>query len=161
MTFGKASAHALGYAAAVALGIWIGPSVRQAATNELEPRSIEATASAAEEERRPAAVARRNAAAAVEPSAPELQARARLLLNRGADVTRAAEGFRDGEQFMTVAYAARNTGVPFVLLKHRVLEEGDSLTAAIREFKPEIDAQVEAERARAEARSDIAALSGA
>jgi hypothetical protein len=75
-------------------------------------------------------------------------------------MTLASNGFPSAEQFATVAHAARNTQVPFVLLKHRVLTEGRSLSAAIREFKPELDARREVTRARAEARSDISALGG-
>jgi hypothetical protein len=71
----------------------------------------------------------------------------------------AAEGFRDAEQFATVAHAAKNTQVPFILLKHRVITEGQSLEDAIRMSKPEIDAKREVARARAAAKSDIAALS--
>ena len=56
---------------------------------------------------------------------------------------------------MTVAHAARNTQVPFVVLKDRVLNRGESLAEAIREFKPELDAKSEVARARAEARSDL------
>ena len=57
---------------------------------------------------------------------------------------------------MTVAHAARNTNVPFVLLKHRVLNEGRTLADAIHEAKPELDAKAEVERARAAAQSDLA-----
>ena len=74
-------------------------------------------------------------------------------------MTVAAEGFRDAEQFATVAHAARNTQVPFMLLKHRVLNEGQTLSAAIRSLKPDADAASEANRARTEARSDIAVIS--
>lgn len=70
----------------------------------------------------------------------------------------AADGFRTAEQFAAVAHAARNTDVPFVLLKHRVLKEGKTLEAAIRASKPDMNARVEARRALAEARSDIARL---
>ena len=81
------------------------------------------------------------------------------VLARGTKVPVAAEGFKDAEQFATVAYAAKNTQVPFILLKHRVITEGQSLEEAIRVSKPEIDAKREVARARAAARSDIAALS--
>ena len=74
-------------------------------------------------------------------------------------MTIAAEGFRDAEQFATVAHAARNTQVPFLLLKHRVLNEGQTLSAAIRSSKPDVDSASEAKRARTQARSDIAAIS--
>ena len=72
----------------------------------------------------------------------------------------ASDGFRDAEQFATVAHAARNTNVPFMALKHRILEEGKSLAAALKELKPEIDAAAEARRAREEARRDVAAMRG-
>ena len=56
---------------------------------------------------------------------------------------------------MTTAYAARNTKVPFVVLKDRVLNQGQSLAEAIREFKPDLDAKAEVQRARTAARSDL------
>ena len=77
-----------------------------------------------------------------------------------ANMAMAADGFRSAEQFATVAHAARNTEVPFMVLKHRVLNEGKSLAQAIRESKPAIDAANEASQARAQARSDIAAIAG-
>jgi len=80
------------------------------------------------------------------------------VLNRGANMSLAAEGFRSAEQFATVAHAARNTDVPFVLLKHRVLNEGKSVAEAIRESKPAVNAAVEADLARAQARSDVASI---
>jgi hypothetical protein len=57
-----------------------------------------------------------------------------------------------------VAYASHNTGVPFVVLKHRVLDEGRTLTSAIRESQPAADATSEVQRARAEARSTILSI---
>jgi hypothetical protein len=59
-----------------------------------------------------------------------------------------------------VAHAARNTEVPFLLLKHRVLNEGKSVAQAISESKPTANAAVEAQLAQAQARSDIAAIAG-
>jgi hypothetical protein len=47
-----------------------------------------------------------------------------------------------------------------MLLKHRVLELGKSLDEAIRDSKPNANAEIEADRARAEARSVIASLRG-
>ena len=58
----------------------------------------------------------------------------------------------------TVAHAARNTEVPFMVLKHRVLNEGRSLAAAIRESKPDVDAAAEVNKARAQARDDLQAI---
>ena len=60
---------------------------------------------------------------------------------------------------MTVAYAARNTDIPFVLLKHRVLTEQMSLARAIGASRPELDAAAEVNRARAEAKADLARIS--
>jgi hypothetical protein len=82
------------------------------------------------------------------------------LLNKGSDMTMASEGFRDAEQFAAVAHASRNTGIPFVLLKHRVLNERKTLSAAIRESKPEMNAELESRRAVAEARSELAKIAG-
>ena len=62
------------------------------------------------------------------------------------------------EQFATLAHAARNTQVPFILLKYRVLNEGQSLENAILASKPDVDAHAEVIRARAEAKEDLRAL---
>jgi len=70
----------------------------------------------------------------------------------------ASADFRSAEQFATVAHAARNTAIPFVLLKHRVLFEDRSLKDAIHEFKPDLNAAREVQQARAQAKSDISAL---
>jgi len=56
-----------------------------------------------------------------------------------------------------VAHAARNTKVPFMVLKHHVLQEKHSLAEAIRTANPSLDANAEVRRARTEARSDLAA----
>ena len=93
-------------------------------------------------------------------SEPRLQARLKPVLNRGARMDVAAEGFRSAEEFATVAHAARNTEVPFMVLKHRVLIDGRTLADAIHESKPAIDAKAEVARAEAAAKSDIATLGG-
>ena len=77
------------------------------------------------------------------------------VLNKGTKLELAAEDFRTAEEFVTVAHAARNTSVPFVVLKHRVLNEGRTLADAIHEAKPELDAKAEVERARTAALSDL------
>jgi len=87
-----------------------------------------------------------------------LHARLRPLLKSGANMNVAAEGFHSAEQFATIAHASQNVDVPFMLLKYRVLNEGDTLVAAIRKSKPHVNALVEADRARSEARSDLAQL---
>ena len=71
---------------------------------------------------------------------------------------KAADGFQNAEEFATVAHAAHNTQLPFMLLKHRVLEERMPLDAAIRASKPDIDASAEATKARTEAKADVKAL---
>ena len=91
-------------------------------------------------------------------SAPELHARMKPVLARGTKLPIAAEGFTDAAQFATLAHAARNTQVPFILLKHRVLTQGQSLEEAIRASRPDLDARVEALRAKGEARADILSL---
>jgi hypothetical protein len=91
-------------------------------------------------------------------SAPELHERIKPVLAKGTKVTLAAEGFTSAEQFATLAHAARNTQVPFILLKHRVLTEGQSLEDAIRASRPDVDARVEALRAKGEARADMLSL---
>lgn len=94
-------------------------------------------------------------------SAPELHARIKPVLARGTKLPLAVEGFTDAEQFATIAHAARNTQVPFILLKHRVLAEGQSLEDAIRASKPDLDARVEALKAKGQARADILSVKAA
>jgi hypothetical protein len=72
----------------------------------------------------------------------------------------AAEGFRSAEEFATVAHAARNTDVPFMVLKHRVLIDGRTLADAIHEAKPEVDARAEVARAEVAAKADLATVGG-
>lgn len=172
MTFGKASALVLGFVGALLLGVWIGPDVREYAATMNVPDAQTAARAAESSGARPvASAARANKAAtkaagetrtsdAIPASAIDVQDHVKPLLNRGADMTVASDGFRDAEQFVTIAHAARNTEIPFVLLKHRVLTEGKSLTTAIRESKPDLDATIEVNRARAEAKSDMARLRG-
>jgi hypothetical protein len=171
MTIGKASALVVGFLGAVALGIAIGPSLTH--RDSLEPPAASPSAAEAPQpasdavEPRPAAKARVRAAelptkeaTRVSPSAPELGDRLKPVLNRGANMAMAAEGFRDAEQFATVAHAARNTKIPFMLLKHRVLNEGKSLAAAIKASNPDLNATQEVARARAQARGDLASIAG-
>lgn len=165
MTFAKASALVLGFLGAMALGVWIGPHITDRGGTTESPAAQVSQPSRAAAKSRPAPRTSREASAraatsAISPSAPELHERLKPLLNRGAKMAIAADGFRDAEQFAALAHAARNTEVPFLVLKHRVLTERKSLARAIGESKPDLNAKVEAERAMAEARSDIAALGG-
>jgi hypothetical protein len=164
MTIGKMTALSLGLVGSFALGVWTGPHISQRASSVASAVHDTVTVPGAPDAAKAASQARsaRSAAVArtarVDVSAPALQERLKPVLNRGAKMDIAAEGFRSAEQFATVAHAARNTEVPFVLLKHRVLNEGKSVAEAIRESKPAVNAAVEANLARAQARSDIASI---
>ena len=178
----KTSAATLGLIGGLALGVWIGSEMtsgREATT----PGPAAVAAQIAEEPaattpspakpRRASRIARARSGAAVDApapestpklvmtipvSAPELHARMKPVLARGTKLPLAVEGFTSAEQFATLAHAAKNTQVPFILLKHRVLTERQSLEQAIRASKPDLDAKSEVERARSAARSDLAAL---
>ena len=161
MTTAKTLAIAAGVAGAIALGVWVAPRM----VDQTEPPAAVVTESApAPAPEAPAETPRVARRAPARPSvavdAPELHARLKPVLNRGTKMDLADDGFTSAEQFAMIAHAARNTGVPFVVLKHRVLEEGKSLTAAIRESKPDLNAAAEARRARASAREDISAIAG-
>ena len=184
MTVGKATALTAAFIGVFVLGVAVGPSMtgrfsdRQTQVN-VEPAQTSAvtTPAAPEVPKRSTPRARttapnrntatstpagRSAAApsAVPASEPRLHARLKPVLNRGARMEVAAEGFRSAEEFATVAHAARNTSVPFMVLKHRILSEGRTLEDALRDVKPEIDAKAEVARAQAAARSDVAAVVG-
>ena len=183
MKTGKTSAATLGLVGGLVLGAWIGSELTMSRTVAPEPSAV--TTEAVQASLAPAAPAKPKRAtrvtrvtreasggAVVAPipestpklvmtipvSAPELHARIKPVLARGTKLTLAAEGFTSAEQFATLAHAARNTQVPFILLKHRVLTEGQSLEEAIRASKPDIDAKTEALRAMGEARADILSL---
>jgi len=182
MKTGKSSAATLGIVGGLALGAWIGaemtslsvrPAVAPAPAAAITQVSEEPLAPAPPKARRVTRVSRA-ASGAVERvpvpesapklvmtlpvSAPELHQRLKPVLARGTKLPLAVEGFISAEQFATLAHAARNTQVPFILLKHRVLTEGQSLEEAILASKPDIDARGEAARARTAAKLDITAL---
>ena len=188
MKTGKTSAATLGLVGGLVLGAWMGSELMSRTTApEPATATVQAiqepAAPAAPAKRKrvnpvnkAASVARvaraESGHAAVAPapestpklvmtipvSAPELHERMRPVLAKGTKLTLAAEGFTSAEQFATLAHAARNTQVPFILLKHRVLTEGQSLEEAIRASRPDIDARVEALRAKGEARADMLSL---
>ena len=176
MTVGKATALTAGFLGAFALGIVIGPSVKdtlsvgdtQAVVQPAEAVSEDTPAPVATPTRVTPPRARANASTpnttassvTIPLSDPRLHDRVKPLLNRGARVAIAAEGFRSADEFATVAHAARNTNVPFMVLKHRVLTEGRTLADAIHQARPEIDAKAEVKRAQTAAKSDIAAVVG-
>ena len=181
MKTGRTSAAILGLVGGVVLGAWIGSEMTTSRANAPETPAVTTEAvqesPAAAAPAQPKRVTRANrvarAASAVEApmpestprlvmtipvSAPELHARMRPVLARGTKLPLAVEGFTSAEQFATIAHAARNTQVPFILLKHRVLVERQSLEDAIAASKPDLDAKSEVQRARQEAKADMAAL---
>lgn len=168
MKFIKASMLVLAIGGAFALGVWTGPYVTdsvsdRASRNEMATPVVQMDqAPIAEEAPRPTRVTRTVARPeanpfepVVTPTAPSVQRIAGAVLNEGTDVGMAADGFNDATLFVSTAYAAKNTGIPFMVLKHRMLKEGRTLSEAIRMSKPELDAVVEMERARTKARSVI------
>lgn len=168
MTMGKASAMIAGFVVAFGVGVWSGPHLTQSRLADSKTLDEIATpfsgTRAATEAAAPVAPVEKTAKAAapalpnVDVNAPALHRELKPLMNHGADMTKAADGFSSAEQFATVAYASHNTGVPFVVLKYRVLNEGRTLTSAIRESQPAADATSEVQRARAEARSTILSI---
>ena len=184
MTVVKASALTAAFVGVFALGVAVSPSVKDklsGGNSRAAAQPAETVATAAPEPaatptparapRARATATNRKAAAAstvtpdtvtsaVPASEPRLHDRLKPVLNRGARMQLAAEGFRSAEEFATVAHAARNTNVPFMVLKHRILNEGRTLADAIHDSKPEVDAKAEVARAEAAAKSDIAAVVG-
>jgi hypothetical protein len=174
MTVGKATALTAGFIAAFAAGVWIGPHMThrwsatasqsmaapeaQSANPSAQPTTTTATKTAARQKTMARPTEMASVATPVSPSAPEVQKRLKPLLKSGVNMNVAAEGFDSAEQFAAVAHAAKNTDVPFMVLKHRVLNEGKPLSTAIRESKPDINVAAEASLARAEARKDIESL---
>jgi hypothetical protein len=185
MTFAKGIALALAFVGAVALGVLIAPHIidRDATVNDTTASANQTATSAEKSERtaRRAPAARSSAKSMTKPAtkaeaeaakvpgatpltvpaaAPALHERLKPILNKGADMGKASQDFADGEQFAAVAHAARNTEVPFMVLKHRVVVEGKSLEKAIEEVKPDLNGAAEARLARAQAKSDISDLKG-
>ena len=178
MTFGKAGLLTAGFVATFALGVMTGPTIRdnwygiEAPEEAVAAQPVETSAPAPVKADRPAPRARASSSPAhgavapkkasntihsiaVELWEPELRDRAKAVLAPGSRLEIAAADFDSSEQFMTVAHAAHNTKVPFMVLKDRVLNRDQSLAEAIREFNSELDATAEVTRARAAARSDL------
>ena len=162
--FDRTSRVVLGVVGAFALGLIAGaqiertnaPSMTRIAGADVAPIAAPVPSPAtATPPARPSAVRLERALPA---SAPAVQKQVKLLLNNGADTAIAADGFGTAHELITVAYAARNTEIPFVLLKHRVLKERMSLASAIQQSRPDLDEIAEVNRARAEARADLARM---
>ena len=165
MTLGKASALTAAFIAVFAAGVWTGPYM----TRHWQPDSSTAVSAPAPSPKpaetvavTPKTASRHaefsKAASGPAPTAPEVQKLLKPLLNKGTNMEVAAEGFHNAEQFATVAHAAKNTGVPFMVLKHRVLNQNKPLSTAIRESKPDINVAAEASLALGQARRDISSL---
>lgn len=179
MTVGRAAALVVTFIVALVIGLVVGAHNPDKFGNKSSESTVSTAAPSAQpadeqpaaaqpsvRKKTPASVAAKRADAAetaavnshIPADTPELQARLKRVLNRGTDMDKAAEGFRDAEQFATVAHASKNTDVPFMVLKHRVLNEGMPLSTAIHESNPYLDVSAAAQLARVEARKDIAAL---
>jgi hypothetical protein len=173
----RTAAIATGYVASLALGVAIGAFAADRYTqNDSQAAAVDPTtamaAISAPPTDVPAPIPRRVRTAAkpapeaetivltpaVSIGSPALHARVKKLLRPGADMGVVSEGFSTAEDLAATAHAAQNLGVPFMLLKSRVVDQGQTLPKAIGELRPEVDARVEADRARAEARSDLASL---
>lgn len=153
----------LGMVGAFALGLTVGPQLdanRATASTPAVTAPAPAADDAVVERPLPARKITTPKLERVLPAeAKPVQMQVKQILNRGTDVKVAAEGFQNARELMTVAHAAQNTEIPFVLLKHRVLTERKSLAAAIREFKPELDGPAEVSRATTQAKADLARIS--
>ena len=173
MTVTKTGLIVVALVGAVALAVAIGPTVEKhwTRTHPSAGHAVETKGSApatartskparASSSRTPEAGTVKKGSNTIETVAvsawqPEFRNRVKAVLNRGADLQIAAADFASPEQFLTVAHAARNTQVPFMVLKDRVVNQGQSLAQAIHEFKPDLDARAEVTRARAAAREDL------
>jgi len=151
-----------GIAAAVLGAFWLGVMVAphmpampvDAPQAQVEAATPEATTAACTPARPVARETKSTLAATAEP----VQEHVKPLLTWGTDPQKAADGFTNAEDFVATAYAAKNTEVPFMLLKHRVLNEKQKLASAIRASRPELDATLETDRATLEARANLARL---
>jgi hypothetical protein len=77
------------------------------------------------------------------------------LLPPGTDLRAEASGFRTLGDFVAAAHVSNNLAIPFASLKAKIVK-GDSLGEAIQALRPDIDAQIEARKARAMAADDLA-----
>ena len=77
------------------------------------------------------------------------------LLPPGTDLRAEASGFKTLGDFVAAAHVSNNLAIPFATLKAKIVK-GDSLGDAIQALRPDIDAQIEARKARAMAADDLA-----
>lgn len=78
------------------------------------------------------------------------------LLPADTDMTRAAAGFEDTNQFMTAVHASRNMGIPFDQMKAKTTGKGHvSIEKAAKKLRPDLDDQTIKENLKlAEKQSD-------
>lgn len=86
---------------------------------------------------------------------PRLAGTLAKLLPAGTDLRAEASGFRTLGDFVAAAHVSNNLAIPFAALKAKIVK-GDSLGEAIQAMRPDIDAQIEARKARAMAADDLA-----
>jgi hypothetical protein len=86
---------------------------------------------------------------------PRLAGALAKLLPAGTDLRAEASGFRTLGDFVAAAHVSNNLAIPFADLKAKIVK-GDSLGEAIQALRPDTDAQIEARKARAMARDDLA-----
>lgn len=131
--------------------------------NRKQPESasllpLPAPAVVAQPAARPVVVSR---VVAMTSASPTVAEKAKLVLAQGADANLAIQGFQTPQQFMAVAYAAKNLNVPFALLKDRVVTKKMTLAQAITDTsKYSVNSTLEAARAESEARADLAHKTG-
>jgi hypothetical protein len=87
---------------------------------------------------------------------PQLNAKVTALLPAGMTLKKAAKGFSTERQFLAALHASKDLGIPFAQLKAEMTgHDHDSLTQAIRELKPGVDARAAAKTAQQEASADL------
>jgi hypothetical protein len=121
MTTGNATALCLGFVSAFTLGMWLGPHItgvpEAAPIAAVQPApEIVASPSARPSAGKTIAAAPESAIPAVPATSMDLQKRLKPVLNEGMNLSIAAKGFRNGEEFAAVAHASQNLGVPFMVL---------------------------------------------
>jgi hypothetical protein len=93
---------------------------------------------------------------------PQLSAKVQALLPAGMTIKKAAKGFSSEREFLAALHAAQNLNIPFARIKSEMTgHDNDSLTQAIRELKPTVDARTAARTAQQQASADIRATAPA
>jgi len=75
-------------------------------------------------------------------------------LPKGTDLRAAASGFRTLGDFVAAVHVSSNLKIPFADVKARMMN-GGTLGTAIATLRPELDSQIEARRARADAYEEL------